>query len=254
MFTLEKTDLVVPDVIPIVLRRAHRPGDAAGRYLGSSSFDYENYLVGDATNFTFAELILADGARVRYDRISGSTKFDSVMEHTATPTRFYKSRLAWSTDIPLGGWAITFPDGTVYEFPGVGNAPGPMLEAIRDRAGNRLTITRGGGNSRRIQRIMSPNGRWVEFTHDSAPGVDRVTQVKDNSGRTVAYEYGTDGRLSRVTDPAGGVTEYTYVAGTGVPKLLTVKDARAIVWLTNTYDANNRVTRQTFADGTFYDF
>src|SRR5438093_2081813 len=129
-----------------------------------------------------------------------------------------------------------------------------MLQAIRDRAGNRLSITRGGGNSRRIQSITSPNGRWVEFTHDPAPGVDRVTQIKDNSGRTVSYEYDAYGRLSRVTNPAGSMTDYTYTPGGGVPKLLTVTDDRRIVWLTNTYDGNNRVTRQTFVDDTFYDF
>jgi len=255
LFTLEKTDLVVPDVIPIVISRAHRPGDPTPDQLGSSNVDYQIYLTGDATNYTFAELVLADGARVHYDRISGSTKFDSIMEHTTTPTRFYKSRLAWNTTVDggLGGWAITFMDGTVYEFTGIGGLPGPMLIAIRDRLGNRLTITRG-PTTRRIQRIVSPNGRWVEFTHDPAPGVDRVTQIKDNSGRTVSYEYDTESRLSRVTNPAGGMTDYTYMAGGGVPKLRTITDGRRIEWLTNTYDANNRVSRQTSIDGTFYDF
>jgi hypothetical protein len=71
LFTLEKTDLVVPDVIPIVLDRAHRPGDPSFRQLGSSNFQYHMYLTGDATSFTWAELILADGARVRYERSCG---------------------------------------------------------------------------------------------------------------------------------------------------------------------------------------
>src|SRR5438034_3428149 len=160
LFTLEKTDLVVPDVIPIVISRAHPPGHPTPDQLGSSNVDYQIYLTGDATNYTFAELVLADGARVHYDRISGSTKFDSIMEHTTTPTRFYKSRLARNTTVDggLGGWAITFMDGTVYEFTGIGGLPGPMLIAIRDRLGNRLTITRG-PTTRRIQRIVSPNGR-----------------------------------------------------------------------------------------------
>ena len=250
-FTHEKTDLVVPDVIPIVLKRAHRPGDPNYRQLGSSNFEYQMYLTGDLTNYTWAELILADGGRIRYDRISGTTLYDSVMEHTATPTRFYKSRLAWST--VHGGWAITFTNGIVYEFLTPGSGPGPMIQAIRDRAGNRLTITRA-APTRRILRIISPNGRWVEFTYYPDLSFDIITQIKDNIGRTVSYEYGENNHLTKVTDPAGGVTEYTYTPGQTVGQLLTVKDARSITWLTNTYDANNRVSRQTFIDGTFYDF
>lgn len=36
--------------------------------------------------------------------------------------------------------------------------------------------------------------------------------------------------------------------------MLTIKDARGIVFLTNAYDANGRVSRQTQVDGTTYQF
>jgi hypothetical protein len=45
------------------------------------------------------------------------------MEHTATPTVFYKSRLSWNSTRP--GWDITFVDGTVYEIVPWGKLPGP---------------------------------------------------------------------------------------------------------------------------------
>jgi YD repeat-containing protein len=52
-----------------------------------------------------------------------------------------------------------------------------------------------------------------------------------------------------VTDVAGGITEYTYDT---YHRLLTVKVPRGIVFLTNQYDANGRVSLQTLADtGTF---
>jgi hypothetical protein len=47
------------------------------------------------------------------------------------------------------------------------------------------------------------------------------------------------------------VTEYTY---DGSYRLLTIKDARGIVFLTNEYDANSRVTKQMQADATTYQF
>jgi len=237
LFTLEKTDLVVPDVIPIVLKRAHRAGDPSYRQLGSSEFEYQMYLTGDPINWTWAELILADGGRIRYERISGSALADSVFEHTVTPTRYYKSQLRWIPPIGTSGrWEITFTNGTVYEFDGPANLPGPILTAIRDRSGNRLVISRGaGGSTRRINRITSPNGRWVEFTYLVNPDTSLalITQIKDNIGRTVSYEYGEYWHLTKVTDPAGGITEYTYTPGQAMGQVVTVKDARGIVWLKN---------------------
>jgi YD repeat-containing protein len=64
--------------------------------------------------------------------------------------------------------------------------------------------------------------------------------------------YDTQNRLVAVTDPAGGVTQYAYDAS---HRMTSLTDARGITYLTNTYDANGRVCRQTQADGgtfTFY--
>ncbi len=149
----------------------------------------------------------------------GTGYTDAVMEHTGTPTAFYKSKLTWNTTRP--GWDLTFRDGTVYQFTTMGS-PGPFLVGIRDRLGNQLTLTRAGSYNQRIGRITSPSGRWVEFTYVS-PTNDAVAQIQDHSGRTVSYTY--DGlRLFRVTDPAGGQTEYTWDTPTN--RLLTLKDAR----------------------------
>jgi len=146
-----------------------------------------------------ADLILSDGARIHYVRISPGTDYrDAVYEHTSTPSLFYKSQLK-STGY---GWDLRLKDGTVYRFGEF--AP---LQAIRDRYGNTLTITRDNGGYGNVTQIATPNGRWMQLTYD---GSNRVAQVKDNTGRTVDYTYDAGGRLWKVTDPAGGVTEYTY--------------------------------------------
>ncbi len=118
------------------------------------------------------------------------------------------------------------------------------LQAIKDRYGNKLTITRTGGTYGNITQITSPNNRWIQFTYDTS---NRITQAKDVIGRTVNYTYDSGGRLWKVTDPNGGVTEYTYDIAN---KMLTVKDAKGIVFLTNEYDANGRVQKQILADNT----
>ena len=58
------------------------------------------------------------------------------------------------------------------------------LQAIRDRYGNHVTIAHTGGQSRNITQVTSPNGRWISFTYDTS---NRITQAKDNIGRTVGY-------------------------------------------------------------------
>ena len=67
----------------------------------------------------------------------------------------------------------------------------------------------------------------------------------------MSYTYDGAGRLSTVTDANGGVTTYAYDANSN---MVTVTDPKGILYLTNQYDSNGRVTQQTMADGTTYQF
>jgi RHS repeat-associated protein len=238
LFVLDRPDLVVQDVLPLVLRRVYRPGDSNARSFGIGGTHLYGMFLWSAQQYQQADLILPDGGRVHYVRISSGTGFtDAVFEHTATPTRFYKSQIAWNGN----GWNLTLTDGTVYVFGE--NAP---LQAIRDRYGNQVTLTRTNGQVGNITRVTSPNGRALQFSYNP---FNRITQVQDDLGRVVSYTYDGSGRLASVTDPSGGVTQYTYDAS---HRMLTVTDARGIMFLTNTYDANGRVTQQTQADATTF--
>lgn len=247
LFVYNKTDLALPGVVPVTLSRTYRQQDTVSRPFGiGTTHPYEIFLVGDTNPWTYTDLILPDGARIHYDRISPGTNWgDAVYEHTATPTKFYKSQIKWNGD----GWNLTLKDGTMLVFPESDSAPLPRyaaLTGVRDRYGNVLNLTRDANSN--LTRISSQNGRWMEFTYDSA---NRITQAIDNAGRTVGYQYDTGGRLWKVTDVNGGVTEYGYDS---LHRMLTVKDPRGIVYLTNEYDADDRVKKQTQADGTTYLF
>jgi YD repeat-containing protein len=162
-----------------------------------------------------------------------------VLEHTATPTSFYKSTRRWNGF----GWDVTLKDGTVYRFGE--NAP---LQSIRDRFGNSLTLAWSAGQAGTITQITASNGRYIRFTYDGL----RVTQATDNIGRTVSYIYDSQQRLIKVTDANGGITEYTYDAS---HRMLTRKDTRGTLTVTNEYDpVSGRVIRQTLADGGVYQF
>ncbi|HKY26732.1 MAG TPA: RHS repeat-associated core domain-containing protein [Pyrinomonadaceae bacterium] len=250
LFVYRKTDLILPDVMPIHLTRTYRPNDIYTRPFGfGGSHPYELFLLGDnyESSYDYAELILPDGGRLHYQRISpGSQHVDAVMEHTTTPSRFYKSILFWNS--ARGGWEIKLQDGTRYKFYVDYSQAEAVLQEIEDRNGNRLTIWRDSSNDYRVTKIQTNNGRWISFTYDAS---DRITQARDNIGREVNYTYDATGRLWKVTDPNNGVTEYTYDTS---HRLVTIKDARGTVFLTNEYNAHGRVSRQTLANGSTYQF
>jgi RHS repeat-associated protein len=251
LFVYQKTDLIVGDTIPLSLMRTYRQNDAMERAFGvGATHPLDMFLVGihDEQPGNYADLILPDGARIRYDYQSG-LPHGAWGEHLATTTAFYQSTLYKFADY----WLIQTTDGTIYDF-GWKSVGQPYsaeartyLRAVTDRFGNRVNFYR--DNLFRLVKVVSPNNRWMEFSYSGTS--PSITQAKDNIGRTVGYEYDTDGRLWKVTDPKGGITEYTYDAQ---HRMLTIKDARGIVFLTNEYDANGRVKKQTLADGTTYQF
>ena len=200
-------------------------------------------------------ILLPDGARIRFDRISpvnGTSDFTSaVYVHTTSHTRFYGALLSWNTDTSLpGSWALRLTDGTIYSFPDSEFTTVVGCQAvlgIRDRYGNTVKIDRA-PSSCALTKVTSPNGRYINFTNDAQ---SRITLATDNIGRSVQYAYDTAGRLSTVTDVNGGVTTYTYDAQN---RMKTIQDARNIVYLTNDYDPAGRVSQQTEIDGGVYRF
>ena len=249
LFVYRHTDLVLPDVTPIDLTRTYRTRDTRSRAFGIGSMhQYDIFIVGTTNPWTYADIVLPDGARVHYPRTSAGTNFsNAVFEHTSTPSRFYGSRISWNSQKAM--WDLRFKDGTIWTFPdaeGVATPAQAAVVAIKDRFGNALTLQRDA--SARLTRITSPNGRFIDFTYDAS---SRITLARDNVGRTVGYEYDATGRLWKVTDPISGVTEYTYDTS---HRMKTIKDPRNIVYLTNDYDLSGRVILQRQGDGSTYEF
>jgi RHS repeat-associated protein len=241
LFVYEKTDLYVTDVIPIQLARTYRPNDGASRAFGvGATHDYDIFLIGDIFPYTYLDLIMPDGGRIHYPRVSTGTNFtDAVYQCNSRPGPFFASTIIWNGS----GWTLTLRDGMVYKFPdGFGSTRGQQgaLLSVTDRNGNVLTVTR--DSNANITQITSPNGRWIQFTYDSN---FRVTQAQDNIGRTVQYFYDSSGRLNKVIDANGGTWLYNYDSSNN---MTSVVDARNITYIQNQYDSQNRVIKQTLAD------
>jgi RHS repeat-associated protein len=242
LFTLKTTDLHVNDVVPLELTRTYRPNDANSYAFGigmTNAYDMRLWTP-VYPSYQEADLIMPDGGRVHYNRITPGTGFvDAIYESTTSAGRFYKSKVTWNHV----GWELRLRDGTVYE---IGDeAP---LQGIRDRFGNRIEITRRDQNALGsgigpITQITSTNGRWIKLNYDTS---NRITSAVDNGGRRVEYTYNTGGRLATMKNAKGGITNYGYDKN---GRMTTIKDPRATTYLTNTYDANGRVSKQTLADG-----
>jgi RHS repeat-associated protein len=249
-FVYSKTDLALPDVVPINFTHTYISNDSHSRAFGiGATHAYDFFMIGDQNPWTYQELVLPDGSRVRFDRITAGTSYtDAVYAHSTSGTPFYGARLSFNTDPALSGtWVMRLKDGTVLYFPNSSlstSSFGSTPLQIVDRYGNKTVFTRDGNGH--LMKITSPNGRYINVTYD---GSGRITLLQDNAGRTVHYTYDAAGRLSTVTDVNGGITTYTY---DDQNRMLTIKDPRNIVYLTNEYDAAGRVKKQTNADGGVY--
>ncbi|WP_203912639.1 RHS repeat-associated core domain-containing protein [Rhizocola hellebori] len=242
LFIDTHTDLFLPDVMPISLSRTYRQADGTVRAFGlGQNFNYGIFLH-SKQEYEEVDLVLPDGGKVHYDRISPGTGFgDAVFLNTKTPNEWYHSTISWNGN----GWNLSRRDGMTYVF-----GDTTPLQAIRDRHGNQITITRTGVNGNpsagAITRITSPNGKWIKLT-----GGGLVSRAEDSLGRVVEYRYDSRLRLTSVTDPAGKVTTYGWNEANQVA---TITDPRGITYLTNQYDGNGRVQRQTLPGNAVTEF
>lgn len=266
LYLYNRTDLSIRDVEPITVSRSYRPADQTSRAFGiGSNLSYDLYLVGTTFPYTYQYLILPDGGHVYFPRTSSGTSFeDAVYQAQGCPgSPYYGAVLRWDTSVPGSAWSITLKDGTVYYFPDSYNSTSARSAAaimIRDRVGNTVTLTRDGNHN--LTQITSPNGRHLFLTYD---GSNRVTQATDDIGRVVQYAYDSGGRLQTITDPLQHTEQLGYETQTVDPaksiggvstttNLTTVVDERGNPITTNTYDANGRIAKQTYPDGTSYTF
>jgi RHS repeat-associated protein len=257
IFTVEKTDLVIPGRLPLVLRRHFNPLDPFGRVAG---FELPT---GSGWTLSVDAVLLEESASLRRLIMPGNSRYSFTRQADGTFTNGTDAEFvgaALSVE-PAGRHRLRFKHGTVWTFASGWIPRGRLIPIAglgllveeHDRVGNTLTIGRDSAGG--ITRITDPAGRSLAATLTElvpgTPASTRLTAVTDPIGRVVRYSYDATLRLETVTDPAGGVTRYRYdVAG----RILTITDPRGISYVTNEYDASGRVLRQAQADGGLWHF
>jgi YD repeat-containing protein len=239
-----KTEPVMTASLPLPFTRVLRHRDNASRAFGTGgSHTYDMALVGDAAKFTWIDLVLADGGRVRYLPMSQPGWFDSEVSGY-----FGGTTLQWTGR----DWRLRRDDGVELQFPESENATRLQQAALvgietssqdarlvvvdRDRAGNILHLSAGG------QRL--------DFEHDM---LNRVTSISAaDTEQKLRFEYDPAGCLVRQTG-AGGVFQYEYDSRHGGCQLRRSKHD-GVTYFQADYDTDDRLIRLTDPAGGAYTF
>jgi YD repeat-containing protein len=242
LFVMARTDFSLGGEYSLSFFRKYRSQDDRSRAFGIGANDsFDIFLAGDAKTFSYVELILADGGRIHFDRVSRGTDFANAKFRAGAymGSPFSLSSLRWNGN----GWSLATLNGWTYKFPSTTPERLPQQGApvgIDVGSGHTFSIHRNSLGD--LQRIQAPNGSWIEFSCDA---VHRITLAKDSMGRAVQYEYDGAGRLTHVHDSKNGDQFYQYDR---INRMTTVLDAKGHPLLVNTYGYLGEVTSHTLAD------
>jgi len=223
-YYLSRTELTVAGKgIPFAFTRSYNSLDSYSGPLGAGWTHSYNILLNDSgASVTVKE---GDGHSVQFTATGGGAYVPS------TPGLF--DALRKNAD---GTYTLTRKYQTEVSFTAAGK-----LATIIDRNHNTQTFGYDGlGN---LITATDTVGRVFMFAYDTS---NRMITFIDPAGRTWQYAYDATSDLVSVRDPAAGVTQYAYDANHGMS---SATDARGIVFLQNTYDAQERVIAQKNARG-----
>lgn len=221
-FLTQATDMTLPGIgLPFDLSRTY------------TSADTTTGPVGQGWTHSYATAVTVDTAGNPTVR----TESGQRLRYTADPDGSYRRVDGVQSELvaTTGGWQLRRRDQVVYDFDGTGR-----LMRLTDRNGNRQELGYDGAGT--LASLTDTTGRTIVFTHDTA---GHLTRVDLPDGRSVVYGYSGD-LLTSVTDPTGATTTYSYDAA---GRLTTVTDANGDTVVSNSYNAEGRVTAQTDALG-----
>jgi YD repeat-containing protein len=245
IFLHTAADLTVRDINPVAFVRTYTSRDPVVREFGSgSSNKFGMYLSVPGASCSEYNISMPE-----IDVVTGDGGVDSFLllnqpgiptwQNTSGNSRFYGAILQI---LKTGQFLLRLKDGSQYIFL---NACPSLLTSQVDRFGNSTNFIYTAGL---LTEVTLPSGRSLNFTYNAN---NLISQVADNSGRAVGYAYNASNQLITVTYPYSTTEQYTY---DGNGNMMTVVDRRGNTMVTNHYDVNQRVDKQTYADTTTYQF
>lgn len=227
VFYQKDDDVVLARTPRFVLQRTYRSGDPISRRFGvGATHNGERYLRGDAEDLRWAELVLEDSTRIRFERTSpGRGIANAMFEHRDRTTEYSRARLGWAGAF----WGMWLQNGAIMIFKpcNLKSEAACSLTRMRDSADHwtffrrddagilreivagAATIAFDYDDAGRIKKARATTGRFVEYAYD---GRGRLVRVKTNEGDAHAYSYGPSGEMLTIEEP-GWYIRNTYRNG-----------------------------------------
>ncbi len=179
LYGREDDDLLVDDTPPIRFTRTYRNRDSRSRAFGiGTNHPYDIFLVGDNTAFTWADLIMADGGRIHYVRISpGSSHVDAVYTYDDAHQMLTikEPGIFITNDYDSGGRVIgqRLSDGRTYKFAYI----------LRQGRIVQTDVTEPDGSMRRV--IFNADGYSVSDTYTPRTDQRSITYSREAGSNKV---------------------------------------------------------------------
>jgi len=236
-FKYTENDVINPLPSMIRIQRIYNSGNGTvGPFGRGTSINYNYFLQGGGDALTYITPI---GTRYVFSKNTDSS-------YTNINYPFLRGAKAYLNADNTR--TLRFKDGKTYTF----DTNGRLIRET-DSNGNWVSISR---NQNGFINGLSDNlGNQVIISlmniQHGAAIYTVISSVAFNT-KLVAYTYGPNETLTSVTDPEGNLTSYTYEYIYN--RLISIVNKRGVTQVTNEYDSEGRVIRQTHVDGGVYTF
>ena len=221
-FIWDYTDFAVYGAQPLEFTRHYNAQDKNDGELG---FGWRHsYMYKVEKTQVFASVTLANGSRLSFNIKGGSTYMGA-------------EGIPYTLENDGSGYLLTDLAKTKYYFNDSG-----YITAIEDVVNNRTDIIRNGAE---IVSVFNNSGT-LDFTYNNG----KISQITDQTGRSVSYAYDGSGDLISFLNADNDTISYTY---DNVHHITEISDFNNNTFLENTYDNLGRVSEQYVAgQGTSY--
>jgi YD repeat-containing protein len=202
-----KTDLYVPDVMPLAFTRCTVPlDDWSTRNRVYVPHVYDLFMYGTRMPYTYVNWDLPDRQEIHFNRVSPGTSYqDAIFESTSGDPTFSRARVSWNG----WGWDLNLQDGLTVLSPEAYWAKRPQqgsVVGIFDQEGHEVRLERDSDGD--LKKIISPAGKQIDLGYRHG----RLTEAKDGSGNWSKYTYDAEGKLVSVDYSSGSAVKYAYDA------------------------------------------